>query len=206
MHHTSGCVRHVLRVGINALRHHAKKCTTAHPERTCTPPWDRWKGRAIQTRGMSRGTRRSSPADWYLHMELLQSDPRFTAAPWVEGYQMLVLMIMCSAETLSYRRPSCNKHLLLACIRAQTDIKTLIAKTLINRNKPRENAVDLQLCRSVLAQLGFFYSNLACQMGPFQKSFRCFLMDLFSGEGGEKLGSRSGEVCYDWCLQQWASC
>lgn len=142
-------------------------------------------------------------------MELLQSDPRFTAAPRVEGYQMLVLMIMCSAETPSYRRPACNKHLPLACIRAQTDIKTLIARTLINRHKPRENAVT----RSFVVQfwpiyslLFFFYSNLACQMGPFQKSFRFFLMDLFGGGAGEKLGSRSSEVCYDWCLQLRASC
>lgn len=75
--------------------------------------------------------------------------------------------------------------------------------------KPRKNAVDLQLCRSVLAHLQlliFFYSNLACQMGPFQSSIRFFLMDLFGGGGGEKLGSRSSEVCNGWCLQLRASC
>lgn len=137
----------------------------------------------IQTRGMSRGTRRSSPADWYLHMELLQSDPRFTAAPRVEGYQMLVLMIMCSAETPSYRRPACNKHLPLACIRAQTDIKTLIAGTLINRNKPRENAQF----RPIYSLLFFFILTWHARWDPPRNPLDFFSWIFLVAEQGRSL-------------------
>lgn len=128
------------------------------------PEWC-WKQCAIQTRRMSRGTRRSSSADWYLHMELLHADPWFTAAPWVEGYQMLVVMIMCSAETPSHHRPACNKQLLLGCIRAQTDIQTLIARRLINRNKPQEKCCGLAALSfsfGLITACHFFI--LTCQM------------------------------------------
>lgn len=37
IHHTSGCVRHVLIAGINTFRDYVKKCTLAHFECTFTP-------------------------------------------------------------------------------------------------------------------------------------------------------------------------
>lgn len=202
IHHTSSCVRHVLRAGINTLRHYVKKMhARALWEQVHSPPGWCWKWRAIQTRGMSRGTRRSSPADWYLHMELLQSDPWFTAAPWVEGYQMLVVMIMCSAETLSYHQQACNKHLLLACIRTQTDIKTLIAGTLINRNKPREKCCGLAVLLfsfgPVTGCLFFFIWTWHARWGPSRNplDFFTWIYSIWWWRG--EAGSRSTEVCYD---------
>lgn len=73
---------------------------------------------------------------------------------------MLVVMIVCSAETPSYHRPASNKHLPLACVQAQTDIKTLIAGTLINRNKARE------ICRALAEILKIFsHGSTVCGGG-----------------------------------------